>query len=181
MSGVKEVTVQDWSQVGSKTKRSLCYAHYCLSRLFSRGCDESGNAANFVETEQLVISDTGMLSSFVQVRGSMPMRWQQYPDLRYKPPPKMISSADSLTSFLAHFRELLPIYGDMVRRDELVTKSVDKSSLRCSTLQVLVNLVDQKKAEGELEINFRNLVNEANLSGVHYVAFDFHRECKKMR
>ena len=87
------------------------------------------------------------------------MRWQQYPDLRYKPPPKMIANADSMTAFLEHFKQQLPLYGE----------------------QVLVNLVDHKGAEGELELNFKNLVKEASLSAVRYVAFDFHKECKKMR
>ncbi len=44
-----------------------------------------------------------------------------------------------------------------------------------------MNLVDQKKAEGELEVNFKNIVREAGLSAVQYYAFDFHRECKNMQ
>jgi hypothetical protein len=60
---------------------------------------------------------------------------------------------------LGHFKEQLPIYGE----------------------QVMVNLVDQKRAEGEMEVNLRNLVEEANISAVHYVAFDFHTECKNMK
>ena len=44
-----------------------------------------------------------------------------------------------------------------------------------------MNLIDQKKAEGELEINLKNLVKEAGLSAVKYIAFDFHQEVKGMR
>ena len=64
---------------------------------------------------------------------------------------------DSLEGFLGHFKEQLPLYGE----------------------QVIVNLVNQTGSEGELELNLRNLVREANLSSVHYVGYDFHAECKK--
>ena len=48
--------------------------------------------------------------------------------------------------------------------------------------QVAVNLIDQKKAEGRLERQFSELFSGShNLEGVHYLAFDFHKECSKMR
>jgi len=48
--------------------------------------------------------------------------------------------------------------------------------------QVAVNLIDQKKAEGRLERQFGQLFNSShNLEGIHYLAFDFHKECSKMR
>ncbi len=37
-----------------------------LTRYLTRGCDSNGDAANFVETEQIVLGDIGK-SSFVQV------------------------------------------------------------------------------------------------------------------
>jgi phosphatidylinositol-bisphosphatase len=43
---------------------------------YAAGLSEAGNAANFVETEQIfAIND--MLFSFVQVRGSVPIFWSQ--------------------------------------------------------------------------------------------------------
>jgi len=45
----------------------------------------------------------------------------------------------------------------------------------------MVNLVDQKKAEGQMEMEIRELVKRSNLSAVHYEAFDFHKECKNMK
>jgi hypothetical protein len=48
-------------------------------RSFARGIDESANAANCVETEQLMISSKspGKLSiySYIQIRGSVPLFW----------------------------------------------------------------------------------------------------------
>lgn len=41
-----------------------------------RGVDDEGHVANFVETEQLVTMDTST-TSFVQIRGSVPLFWDQ--------------------------------------------------------------------------------------------------------
>ena len=60
---------------------------------------------------------------------------------------------------MKHFQEQIPLYGE----------------------QVIVNLIDQKKAEGELELNLRNLWEEASMKEITYLAFDFHKECAKMR
>ena len=65
------------------------------ARLFLRGCNDQGQVANYVETEQLVEYGTAT-SSFVQTRGSMPMFWQQWPNLQYKPRPKM-TQQDSIS------------------------------------------------------------------------------------
>ena len=44
------------------------------TRYLSRGLDEDGNVANFVETEQLLIYKD-FIYSFVQIRGSVPLFW----------------------------------------------------------------------------------------------------------
>ena len=54
------------------------------ARYHSRGIDEEGNVSNFVETEQLVICN-GLSCSYVQIRGSIPLFWQQQVGLAYKP------------------------------------------------------------------------------------------------
>jgi len=45
----------------------------------------------------------------------------------------------------------------------------------------MVNLVDQKGAEGRLEARLRAVAREVNNPNVQYEAFDFHAECSKMR
>lgn len=45
-------------------------------RYRTRGINHFGYAANFVETEQLVIFNN-TISSFVQTRGSIPLLWEQ--------------------------------------------------------------------------------------------------------
>lgn len=141
-----------WSIV---TRRSVERAG---TRLFCRGSNDLGQVANFVETEQIV-EFNGQHTSFVQTRGSMPFFWQQLPNLRYKPKPRLIPGKDHLAVCTAHFNAQLNIYGK----------------------QVAINLVDQKGAEGELEATFARLVREMGNPGVRYEAFDFHHECRKMR
>ena len=129
------------------------------TRLFVRGGDVDGHVANFVETEQLV-EVGGSTASFVQTRGSIPLHWQQRPDLRYKPPPSLESGVgEHRQCFSRHMEEQVRLYGH----------------------QVMVNLVDQKGAEGRLEARLRAVAREVNNANVTYEAFDFHAECSKMR
>ena len=48
--------------------------------------------------------------------------------------------------------------------------------------QVIVNLIDQnKKAEGNLERQYRSQHSSAGIRGVEYVAFDFHSMCANFK
>ena len=70
-------------------------------RFHSRGIDEKGHVSNFVETEQLVyFNETKEMSSYVQVRGSMPFYWSQLINLRYTPQ-LLIDSNQPWVCFLA--------------------------------------------------------------------------------
>lgn len=130
------------------------------TRLYKRGIDRDGNVANFVETEQIV-DYQGDRASFVQIRGSIPLSWQQLPDLRYKPPPTLydIDQEEQKNLCLKHLEQCTVLYGR----------------------QVLLNLVDQRGAEGRLERAFADTVNQIASPSVRYEAFDFHAECRKMR
>ncbi|CAF4858591.1 unnamed protein product [Pieris macdunnoughi] len=127
------------------------------TRLFMRGIDSQGNVANFVETEQIV-ERGGEKSSFVQTRGSIPLYWSQYPDLKYKPS-MSLAVEDHLAAYTKHLRDQLQRYGD----------------------QVLLNLIDQRGKEESLERGYRAAVAAAALPAVRYEPFDFHAECRGMR
>ncbi|GBP73699.1 Phosphatidylinositide phosphatase SAC1-B [Eumeta japonica] len=127
------------------------------TRLFMRGVDSQGQVANFVETEQIV-ERSGEKSSFVQTRGSIPLYWSQYPDLRYKPAFTM-SPEDHVVAYTKHMRAQIQRYGS----------------------QVLVNLIDHRGKEENLERGFRAAVAAAALPGVRYEPFDFHAECRAMK
>ena len=47
--------------------------------------------------------------------------------------------------------------------------------------QVIINLIDQKGAEGRLETQLKAVCNQVSDADLFYEAFDFHKECSKMR
>ena len=48
------------------------------TRYHTRGLDDEGHVANHVETEQLLeAADTGHVASWVTLRGSVPLFWEQ--------------------------------------------------------------------------------------------------------
>ena len=51
------------------------------TRFQVRGVNDAGHVANFVETEQVIFLGDEM-SSFVQIRGSVPLFWEQPGELR---------------------------------------------------------------------------------------------------
>ncbi|KAJ5780865.1 hypothetical protein N7457_006025 [Penicillium paradoxum] len=51
------------------------------TRFNSRGIDDDGNVANFVETETILWVSPGIVFSYAQVRGSVPIFWEQAPGL----------------------------------------------------------------------------------------------------
>ncbi|XP_054275237.1 phosphatidylinositol-3-phosphatase SAC1 [Macrosteles quadrilineatus] len=141
-----------WSIVSRRS------CHRAGTRLFMRGIDKNGNVANFVETEQIVES-SGDRSSFVQTRGSIPLYWQQLPNLKYKPRPTLIGTENHTEAFIKHFEAQIMDY----------------------ERQVLVNLVDHRGSEGEIEEAYKNMVNRVANPEIRYESFDFHHECRKMR
>lgn len=57
-------------------------------RYFSRGADPNGCVSNFVETEQIITfsdDENFHIFSHYQLRGSIPLIWNQDPDLSYTP------------------------------------------------------------------------------------------------
>ncbi|CRL04071.1 CLUMA_CG017184, isoform A [Clunio marinus] len=128
------------------------------TRLFCRGIDNQGNVSNFVETEQ-IIEYNGEKVSFVQIRGSIPIFWYQTPNLKLKPRPRIDNTRDHLPPYLLHMDSLIMHYGKLV----------------------LVNLIDHRGAEDEMEKAFAQVVSRAGNPNERYEAFDFHAECKKMR
>ena len=46
---------------------------------------------------------------------------------------------------------------------------------------MIINLIDQKGAEGRLEQQLKAVVSTSKDQNVFYEPFDFHHECRKMR
>ncbi|KAJ7552880.1 hypothetical protein O6H91_06G074100 [Diphasiastrum complanatum] len=124
------------------------------TRMWRRGADREGYAANFVETEQ-ILEESGFVASYVQVRGSIPLAWEQIVDLTYKPKIK-IHHVDELTKIVErHFRDLSQRYGSIL----------------------VLDLINQHGSEGELSVAYGNAMQSLSNDHIRYVPFDFHRIC----
>ncbi|WVR08761.1 hypothetical protein IAU60_005819 [Kwoniella sp. DSM 27419] len=150
------------------------------TRYFSRGLDRQGHASNSNETEQIVLFDPlpekgeqvrrGRVDgrerlSFVQTRGSVPLFWAEVNNLRYKPDLQIMDYTETQNAFKTHLHSLIDIYGHVH----------------------LVNLVNQKGHEQPVKEAFEKYMQLASSSDqaiaerAHYVYFDFHHECRKLR
>ncbi|PWW79835.1 hypothetical protein C7212DRAFT_273510 [Tuber magnatum] len=131
-------------------------------RYLRRGVDDSGNVANCVETEQ-ILSDSNWNSIFshVQLRGSIPLYFQQSPYALRPKPVLLRSEAANAEAFQRHFRDIKGRYGDILA----------------------VSLVERRGNEAivgeKFQSSFENLPNVNR--GVGFNWFDFHRECRGMR
>jgi hypothetical protein len=99
-------------------------------RFVTRGLDREGNAANFVETENIFIqyeSQTKIqIATYVQIRGSIPLLWSMKPNLKWSPPVIINENfEDSRIAAEMHFKETVDMYGP----------------------QYLVNLIDKKGSQ----------------------------------
>jgi hypothetical protein len=83
------------------------------TRFNSRGIDDNGNVANFVETETIFWSPTGLCFSYVQVRGSVPLFWESSSSLIPGQQKIQITRSPEATqpSFDKHFAGLESNYG----------------------------------------------------------------------
>ncbi|AEO53088.1 hypothetical protein MYCTH_2293961 [Thermothelomyces thermophilus ATCC 42464] len=144
------------------TRRSR---HRAGTRYFTRGLDDQGHAANYNETEQiLVLNDSAaglgggfagsssgpgglqrggaagkemQILSYVQTRGSVPAYWAEVNMLKYTPKLQVRAIEAALPAARAHFEEQIRIYGD----------------------NYLVNLVNQKGREMRIKQAYEQVVD----------------------
>ncbi|KAF5940976.1 hypothetical protein HYC85_022143 [Camellia sinensis] len=122
------------------------------TRMWRRGANLEGETANFIETEQLLEFE-GFRSSFLQIRGSIPLLWEQIVDLSYKPQLNIIDHEQQSKVVERHFRDILQKYGETVA----------------------VDLTDQHGGEGKLSMAFAAELEK--LPNVRYISFNFHQYC----
>lgn len=141
------------------------------TRFNSRGIDDDGNVANFVETETVYWHPPNLCFSYTQVRGSVPMFWEQAPGIIPGQQKIQITRSPEATqpAFDKHFEYLALNYG---------------------TVHILNLLSESKPGEVELTTRYKHYValssiNQAGeLEGsagqqlLQYSQFDFHAETK---
>jgi hypothetical protein len=83
------------------------------TRFNSRGIDDDGNVANFVESETIYWAPSGVCFSYVQVRGSVPIFWEQQSGLLPGQQKITITRSEEATqpAFDKHFENLEISYG----------------------------------------------------------------------
>eukprot|EP01080_Neovahlkampfia_damariscottae_P012562 gene12562-6382_t len=127
------------------------------TRFNKRGINKNGQVANFVETEQ-IIETSNDFSSYLIIRGSIPLIWKQKPSLKYEPKVDLnsISSEKSKNSFTKHFEKLVNTYGGPI---------------------VCIDLTKEKGFEGKLKKEFNNQCNESTDDQIEFISFDLHKIC----
>lgn len=154
-------------------------------RYLRRGVDSEGNVANCVETEQLLSIPAPTQSpapetppdqlpwlktySFLQLRGSIPVFFQQSPYALRPKPVLLHSEASNKSAFERHFAALERRYAGQVFG---------------------VNLVERGSAENIVGERYERFVSELNQTReerdpggrkVGWCWFDFHRVCRGMK
>ncbi|XP_028732961.1 synaptojanin-1 isoform X8 [Peromyscus leucopus] len=127
------------------------------TRFNVRGTNDDGHVANFVETEQVIYLDDSV-SSFIQIRGSVPLFWEQ-PGLQVGSHRVRMSRGfeANAPAFDRHFRTLKDLYGK----------------------QIVVNLLGSKEGEHMLSKAFQShLKASEHASDIHMVSFDYHQMVK---
>ncbi|KAH8432548.1 Inositol-1,4,5-trisphosphate 5-phosphatase 1, variant 4 [Aspergillus melleus] len=138
------------------------------TRFNSRGIDDDGNVANYVETETVLWMPPGITFSYVQVRGSVPIFWEQ------------------ATGFLPGQQKI-----DVTRSSEATQHAFDKHfeglELEYGAIHVVNLLSELKPAESELSAKYREHIRKSPLNQrkglsdhalLRATEFDFHAETR---
>nr|XP_020651917.1 synaptojanin-1 isoform X12 [Pogona vitticeps] len=127
------------------------------TRFNVRGTNDDGHVANFVETEQVIFLDE-CVSSFIQIRGSVPLFWEQ-PGLQVGSHRVRMSRGfeANAPAFDRHFCTLKNLYGK----------------------QIIVNLLGSKEGEHMLSKAFQShLKASEHVDDIKMVNFDYHQMVK---
>ncbi|XP_040908248.1 synaptojanin-1 isoform X4 [Toxotes jaculatrix] len=127
------------------------------TRFNVRGTNDDGQVANFVETEQVIFLDD-RVSSFIQIRGSIPLFWEQ-PGIQVGSHRVKLSRGfeANAPAFERHFTALRRLYGK----------------------QVIINLLGSKEGEHMLSKAFQSHLKASEHStAVKMVNFDYHQNVK---
>ena len=140
------------------------------TRFNARGIDDDGNVANFVETETFFGTASGVLFSYIQTRGSVPIFWEQMSGLLPGQQKITITRSPQAAqpAFDKHFEELELKYG---------------------ALHIINLLSNEKPAEAELSARYKYHIAHSSLSNrsidgstaqalLKHTYYDFHAETR---
>jgi len=131
-------------------------------RFFSRGVDDAGHVSNSVESEQ-VVTARGGVTSFVTVRGSIPLYWQEQEALvTLKPKPLVLAGKPHEQALARHLADLSGLYGPV-----MMLSLIDSHGNEGNIYQALSHLATRALQTRDTSV----------LAG--FLPFDFHAECGK--
>uniref|UniRef100_A0A3B5LUT2 Synaptojanin-1 n=1 Tax=Xiphophorus couchianus TaxID=32473 RepID=A0A3B5LUT2_9TELE len=153
------------------------------TRFNVRGTNDDGQVANFVETEQVIFLDD-KVSSFIQIRGSIPLFWEQ-PGIQKK----------SIKGVLLHLNENRHPNGldenphlvgshrvKLSRGFEANAPAFERHFTALRSLygkQVIINLLGSKEGEHMLSKAFQShLKASEHATAVRMVNFDYHQNVR---
>lgn len=164
------------------------------ARFRTRGIDDDGQVANFVETEVLLALE-GVCMSYVQVRGSVPLFWQQpnaglgtlQQRVEITRPPQATQPA-----FDKHFLELLSEYSSIHAINLLGQKDAESmlsqaysshlTSLKCALDKAPPEEKERMNAapRGTLELSPYDFHSAVRLGGHDKVRYDLDRSLREV-
>ncbi|KAF8076611.1 inositol polyphosphate phosphatase [Lyophyllum atratum] len=141
------------------------------TRFNTRGVDDDGNTANFVETET-VFSTEQHCVSYVQVRGSVPLFWEQQGLQTFGQRIQITRPHASQPAFERHFAQLMEEYGAVHAINLLGTKENEQSLTTAygRHLQIARGAIDD-----ELSITHFDFHNAVRIGGHDSVIRDLRR------
>ncbi|CAJ0928654.1 unnamed protein product, partial [Mesorhabditis belari] len=149
--------------IGAKTGKVAILSRLSCERVGTRfnvrGANDMGNVANFVETEQLILFE-GQESSFIQIRGSIPLFWDQ-PGIQVgSHKVKLRAFEASAPAYKRHFLALQKLYENII----------------------VVNLLGHKEGERVLGDAFQTQHKNTHLKEtIPFIHFDYHAQMKISR
>ncbi|KAK7695727.1 hypothetical protein QCA50_000363 [Cerrena zonata] len=135
------------------------------TRFNTRGVDDDGNCANFVETETILSTDVNYFS-YVQVRGSVPLFWEQQGLQTFGQKIQITRPQASQPAFERHFAQLTEEYGCVHAVNLLGTKE-NEATLTQAYDRSLKNAPDLfNNSVGITHFDFHNVVRLHGHDGV---------------
>lgn len=146
--------------VGANTGRVALISRLSCERVGTRfnvrGVNYLGNVANFVETEQLLLFEEKECS-LLQIRGSIPLFWEQPGVQVGSHKVKLRAFETSLPAYHRHLSQLQHRYGEFA----------------------IVNLLGRKEGERVLSEAFKTQHKNSHFASVvNFIDFDYHAQMK---
>ncbi|GAM83447.1 hypothetical protein ANO11243_014350 [Dothideomycetidae sp. 11243] len=142
------------------------------TRFNARGIDDDGNVANYVETETVYWAPIGLSFSYVQMRGSVPVFWEQ--SASFTPGQQKIQLTRSIEAtqpaFDKHFAEMEVNYGTVHVVNLLGDKVGEQELTRRYSTHVSASPLNQRDVGNADESSGHDLLRLTN--------YDFHAETR---